>query len=308
MGLLTIISDCMHLTPHRTIHTSKAAVATRPSPFTTTVPIDSPCAAGSSTMRTCSARPPQAPLNTSATPCPCVPVISLACSLAGTTGVDWVMHPSTAFVLLRFGSCYDNGNNADFGQYAFPSVRVVCTTTDALLPSWRGRFSPSLLTRARTSSARSRACALSVRSRSQCPSAAVPTRGIVSPRTTVLASHSTTTRRWRCLGRFAGIDLSLPLLTHPQELVVRFCFVYSDSGDNSGLTYFRLRRYNDGYVYCWCHMHNLLRDLSLCIRAKQLWQHLEWQRSGPQRLLRLDVCQRVLLRLRVCLSSLPHGC
>ena len=96
---------------------------------------DSLCAAGSSTMRTCSARPPQAPLNTSATPCPYIPFISPARSLAGTTGVDWVMHPSTAFVLLRFGSCYDNGNNADFGQYAFPSVRVVCTTTAALLPS-----------------------------------------------------------------------------------------------------------------------------------------------------------------------------
>jgi hypothetical protein len=75
----------------------------------------------------------------------CVSLVSRARSLAGTTGVDWVMHPSTAFVLLRFGSCYDNGNNADFGQYAFPSVRVVCAPATALAALMAEQVQPKLV-------------------------------------------------------------------------------------------------------------------------------------------------------------------
>jgi hypothetical protein len=66
----------------------------------------------------------------------------------------------------------------------------------------------------------------------------------------------------------------LLLLSLSQTLVVRFCFVYSDSGDNSGLTYFRLRTYSSGYVYCLLSA-TVGRQVSLVCRAEQLWQHVE---------------------------------
>ncbi len=45
---------------------------------------------------------------------------------------DWVMPANAAFVLLRFGACYDNGVGGDISYFAFPSVRLVCVEVQCL--------------------------------------------------------------------------------------------------------------------------------------------------------------------------------
>ena len=46
---------------------------------------------------------------------------------------DWVMPANAAFVLLRFGACYDNGVGGDISYFAFPSVRLVSVTMQSLV-------------------------------------------------------------------------------------------------------------------------------------------------------------------------------
>lgn len=49
--------------------------------------------------------------------------------ISATDGTDWVMPSNTFTVVLRFGSCYGQGNGLDYALYAYPSVRELSPTT-----------------------------------------------------------------------------------------------------------------------------------------------------------------------------------
>ncbi len=45
--------------------------------------------------------------------------------LSLTNGVDWVLPANTASLVVRFGSCYDDGDGLNTTFFAYPTAHVV---------------------------------------------------------------------------------------------------------------------------------------------------------------------------------------
>lgn len=53
------------------------------------------------------------------------PSYSTNCNTSLTNGTDYCMESGTAYVIMRFGSCYGNGNNTGKTYYAYPVIQEV---------------------------------------------------------------------------------------------------------------------------------------------------------------------------------------